>query len=108
MITSEQWFGLLIDGAVGGAALSVVALLLPRFTKLILAVVLVIAAMIYIFFVHKIDHTGWLLVEMAGVGIYGTMAYLGLQQSPWWLALAQAIPLRRSPIPSRALAMTCL
>ncbi len=91
MLTSEQWFGLLVDGAVGGAVLSVVALLLPRFTKLILAVVLVIAAVIYIFFVHKIDHTGWLLVEIAGVGIYGMMAWLGVRRSPWWLAAGWAL-----------------
>jgi hypothetical protein len=91
MLTSEQWFGLLVDGAVGGALLSVVSLLLPRFTKLILAAVLVIAAVIYMFFVHKIDHTGWLLVEIAGVGIYGTMARLGIRRSPWWLAAGWAL-----------------
>ncbi|WP_404800445.1 transposase domain-containing protein, partial [Atlanticothrix silvestris] len=33
------------------------------------------------------DTLGWIVIEVAGVGIYGLLALLGLRYSNWWLML---------------------
>jgi hypothetical protein len=85
MITSTEWLALLADGAISATLFLGVSLLLPRFSRAIFAIVLIVAALAYIFFVQTIDDTRWLLVEVGGVAIYGTMGLLGIQRSPWWL-----------------------
>ncbi len=88
--------GYLITGAVEALVLVVVAFLLSRFTKEIvgrslLVAVLLVAALVYIVFaVRAGEGTFWVVGELVGVGIYGTMGLLGLRGSPWWLAAAWA------------------
>ncbi len=85
-------FGYLITGAVEALVLVVVAFLLSRFTRDIvgrslLAVFLFVAAGLYIVFAARADENAyWVLGELVGVGIYGTMALRGLRYSPLWLA----------------------
>jgi hypothetical protein len=84
--------GFLVAGAIQALVLVVIAYLLSRYTRDIvgrslLAVFLFIAAALYIVFaVRAGEGTFWVAGELAGVGIYGTMALRGLRGSPWWLA----------------------
>jgi hypothetical protein len=73
-----------------------VAFLLSRFTRDIvgrslLAVILFGAAFSYVVFaVEAGEGTFWVVGELVGVSIYGTMGLLGLRGSPWWLAAGWA------------------
>jgi hypothetical protein len=88
--------GYLVAGAVQALVLVAVAFLLSRFTgdivgRSLLAVFLFVAAALYILFaVQAGEGTFWLVGEVVGVGIYGTMALFGLRGSPWWLAAGWA------------------
>lgn len=87
---------LLVNGAVQGASLSVVAFLLSRYTRDIvgrglLAFVLCGAALTYIWFaVRAGEGASWVAGEILGVGVYGTLGVLGLRGSPMWLAAGWA------------------
>jgi hypothetical protein len=88
---------LLIEGAIGGADLALVAFLLSRFARDIvgrslLAVVLIVAALIYVVFAARGGAgTAWLAGELVGIALYGGIALLGLRRSPWWLAAGWAL-----------------
>ena len=88
--------GLLANGTVLAAVLIVVAFVLSRFTRDIygrslLVVVLFVAALVYIVFAIRAGESAfWVAGEVVGVGIYGTMGFLGLRGSPWWLAAGWA------------------
>jgi hypothetical protein len=82
----------LVGGAVNGAILTLVAIAIPRFTRHILAAVLVVAALLYVRFA-LVAHTGaaWVAVELIGVGIYGYAAVRGFRGSAWWLVAGWAL-----------------
>jgi hypothetical protein len=88
---------LLIEGAIGGAQLSVVAFLLSRFVRdiagrALLAAVLIVAAVIYVYFAAR-EGAGvfWLAGELVGIAIYGSMGVRGVRGSAWWLAAGWAL-----------------
>jgi hypothetical protein len=93
----ELVFGVLREGAIGGAVLALIAFLLSRFTREIygralLAIFLITAAGAYFGFAVLAGVSPlWILVELVGVIIFGVMALLGLRDSAWWLALGWAL-----------------
>ena len=82
----------LVGGAVNGASLAFVAIAVPRFTRHVLAAVLAVAALFYLWFALA-AHTSaaWVAVELAGAGIYGYAAMRGLRGSAWWLVAGWAL-----------------
>jgi len=84
----------LINGVAYAAIFIVVAVLLSRFTSEIvwrsfLVLFLFIAAVVYIVFVLRSgEGVLWVLVELAGVAIFGGMALLSLRGSLWWIVAA--------------------
>lgn len=59
-----------------------------RFVRETLAGLLVAAALIYIGFALGANATsGQVLVEVAGLVMFGSFAWLGMTRSQWWLAL---------------------
>ena len=88
---------LLIEGAIGGAQLFVVAFLLSRFVRdiagrALLAAVLIVAAVIYVYFAAR-EGAGafWLAGELVGIIIYGGIGLRGVRGSAWWLAAGWAL-----------------
>src|SRR5215207_11357662 len=92
----------LINGAVfATVAVIVPAFLLSRFTRdivgrSVLVIFLFIAAGAYFGFAtsgREVVGTNqiWMLVELAQVVVFGTMALLGLRGSPYWLAAGWAL-----------------
>jgi hypothetical protein len=92
----------LINGAVFAAiAVIVPAFLLSRFTRdifgrSVLVIFLFVAAGAYFGFAtlgrDVVDtHPIWILVELAQVVVFGTLALLGLRGSPYWLAAGWAL-----------------
>ena len=78
----------IVLGAVLGGLFIVVARgRKPRGEIQLLAVGLAVAALIYIVFalVGGADPR-WLTLEVAGLGVFGVFAWLGLRGSLWWLA----------------------
>ena len=82
----------LVGGAVYGTIFALVAVAVPRFTRHILAAVLVVAGLVYVRFALE-AHTGaaWLAADLAGVGIYGYAAVRGVRGSAWWLVAGWAL-----------------
>jgi hypothetical protein len=89
--------GLLLNGTFASVQLIVVSFLLSRFTRNIvgralLAIVLIIAALAYVAFAARAGESAfWVVGELVGVGIYGTMGLLGVRGSPMWLAAGWAL-----------------
>jgi hypothetical protein len=89
--------GLLINGVAYAAIFIVVALLISRFTgdsvwRYFLVLFLFIAAGLYIVFaVRAGESVLWVLVESAGVAIFGGIALLGLRGSLWWIVAGWAL-----------------
>ena len=82
----------LVGGAVQGAVLTFVAIAIPRYTRHILAAVLVVAALFYVRFALEAQTSAWwLAAEIAGVGIYGYAAVRGVRGSAWWLVAGWAL-----------------
>ena len=82
----------LVGGAVNGAILALIAVAVPRFTRHILAAVLVVAGLFYVRFALEAHAGGaWLAAELAGVGIYGFAAVRGVRGSAWWLVAGWAL-----------------
>jgi hypothetical protein len=76
----------LVGGAVNGAIFALVAVAAARFSRHILAAVLVVAALFYVWFAIDANvNAWWLAAELAGVGIYGYAAVRGVRGSAWWL-----------------------
>jgi uncharacterized protein DUF6010 len=84
---------MLIEGAIGGAILSLIAFLLSRFVRdivgrTLLATVLFAAAGAYLGFAFNPSTPRvWLLVELLQCIAYGTLGLYGWRGSPYWLAL---------------------
>jgi Family of unknown function (DUF6010) len=93
----ELIMAVLREGAIGGALLAIIAFLLSRFTREIygralLAIFLIAAAAAYFgFAVLASAGPIWILIELVGVIVFGTMALLGLSGSPWWIAAGWAM-----------------
>lgn len=87
----------LIEGAIGGAILSLIAFLLSRFVsdiagRAFLATVLFAAAGAYFGFAFDPNVSPiWLLLELLQVVAYGTLGLYGWRGSPYWLALGYAL-----------------
>lgn len=87
----------LIEGAIGGAVLALVAFLLSRFAKdivgrTLLATVLFAAAGAYLgfAFVAPVSRL-WLLIELLQCVAVGVLGLYGWRGSPKWLALGWAL-----------------
>lgn len=52
-----------------------------------LALGLVVAALIYVGFALGGAESPWVTVELAGLALFGGLAWLGLRAAPWWLAV---------------------
>jgi hypothetical protein len=92
MSDSTQLALVLLNGAVGGALTVLVAYFFERFTRQILAAVLLIAALFYIAFALRGGAGSlWLAAELIGVLLYGGMAVRGVRGSPWWLVAGWAL-----------------
>ena len=74
-------------GGVLGAGFAVFARLRKGAEARVLALGLLVAALIYVGLALAGDERGWIITEMAGVALFGGLAWLGLRLSPWWLAL---------------------
>jgi hypothetical protein len=90
----EPEFGGLIDGTVVALILIVVTWLLSRvlaevWMRVLLAVVLVIAAVVYVGFAANAGG-GWMTAEVAAVVVYGALGVLGIRGSRWWLVAGWA------------------
>jgi hypothetical protein len=101
MTDTQPIVRLLLAGATLALVLVVIAFLLSRFTRDIigrslLVIGLFTAAGAYFgFAVLAMNLLGagliWMLIEVVQVGIFGTMALLGLRGSPYWLAAGWAL-----------------
>jgi hypothetical protein len=97
-MTDQELFRLaLIEGAIGGALLSLIAFLLSRFVsdiagRTLLATVLFAAAGAYFGFavVAQVSRI-WLLIELLQCIAFGTMGLIGWRGSAKWLALGWAL-----------------
>ena len=91
---TTQW---LINGVFQASTLIVVAWALSRWTRdvlarALLAVLLCGAALTYVYYAAVAGAgTGWILAELAGVAVYGSLALRGLRGSPLWLAAGWAL-----------------
>src|SRR5687767_13667139 len=87
----------LIEGAIGGAVVSLIAFLLSRFVRdivgrTLLATVLFAAAGAYFGFAFNPDLSRiWLLIELLQVIAFGIFGLYGWRGSPYWLALGYAL-----------------
>ena len=90
--SSSQIALILLNGAVGGAVLVLIAHLVRRFTREILAAILIVAAAFYVWFAAR-EGAGpaWMAAEVLGVLLFGGMAVAGVRGSPWWLAAGWAL-----------------
>lgn len=91
---TTQW---LINGVFQASTLIVVVWALSRWTRdivarALLAFLLCGAALTYVYFAAKAgEGTGWVIAELAGVAVYGSLALRGLSGSPLWLAAGWAL-----------------
>jgi hypothetical protein len=77
---------ILLNGAIGGAIWILIAHFAGRYTRHVLAFVLVAAAAFYVrFALQGQASSAWTLAELAGLLVYGAMAVAGVRGSPWWL-----------------------
>jgi len=97
MTEAELMRAVLIEGAIGGAVLSLIAFLLSRFVKdslgrTALATGLFAAAGAYFGFaiVGPVSRS-WVLIELLQVIVFGAMGLHGWKGSPKWLALGWAL-----------------
>ena len=88
---------MLIQGAIGGVVLALIAFLLSRFVsdvagRTLLATVLFAAAGAYFGFAFNPNVPPlWLLIELLQVVAYGVLGLYGWRGSPYWLALGYAL-----------------
>ena len=97
MTQAELIRAVLIEGAIGGALLSLIAFLLSRFVRdlagrTLLATVLFAAAGAYLGFAFNPNTPRiWLLIELLQCIAFGTLGLYGWRGSPFWLALGWAL-----------------
>jgi hypothetical protein len=97
MSEAELIRAVLIEGAIGGAVLSLLAWLLSRFTndvagRTLLATVLFAAAGAYFGFAVAAPVSRiWLLIELLQVVVFGAMGLYGWRGPARWLALGWAL-----------------
>ena len=97
MTEAELIRAVLIEGAIGGAALSLIAFLLSRFVKdiagrTLLATVLFAAAGAYLGFAFEERMArGWVLIELLQCIAFGVLGLYGWRGSAKWLALGWAL-----------------
>lgn len=97
MTESEIIRAALIEGAIGGVGLSLIAFLLSRFVRdvagrTLLATVLFAAAGAYFGFAYNPGTPRiWILIELLQVVAFGTLGLYGWRGSPYWLALGYAL-----------------
>ena len=97
MSHAELIRAVLIEGAIGGVVLSVIAFVLSRFTndivgRTLFATVLFAAAGAYFGFAfNETTPRVWLLIELAQVVAFGILGLYGWRGSPYWLALGYAL-----------------
>jgi hypothetical protein len=77
----------ILVGAVFGALFAALARSRKAAEVRMLALGLVVAALIYVGFALAGTGRDWLEIEMAGVALFGGVAWLGFRVSPWWLVL---------------------
>jgi hypothetical protein len=87
-------FGGLVDGTVLALVLIGLTWALSRvlaevWIRILLTVVLVVAAVVYVFFAADAG-AGWIAGELVGVLAYGGLAALGVRGSRWWLVAGWA------------------
>lgn len=76
---------------------SLVAFLLSRFVRhvfgwVLLALLLILATLIYVLFaVREGAGSGWLVGELVGTAIYSAMGLRGVRGSTWWLEAGWAL-----------------
>ena len=97
MTHAELVRAVLIEGAIGGVVLSVIAFVLSRFVKdivgrTLLATVLFAAAGAYFGFAfNETTPRIWLLIELLQIVAFGVLGLYGWRGSPYWLALGYAL-----------------
>jgi hypothetical protein len=97
MTHGELIRAVLIEGAIGGVVLSLLAFLLSRFVsdvagRTLLATVLFAAAGAYFGFAYNPGTARvWILIELIQVVAFGTLGLYGWRGSPYWLALGYAL-----------------
>jgi hypothetical protein len=97
MTESQLIAGLLLEGAIGGVVLAVIAFLLSRLIRdtvgrSLLVIFLFAAAGAYFgFAIGAGAGPIWTLVELVQVVIFGSMALHGLRGYPYWLAAGWAL-----------------
>ena len=97
MTNSQLIVRVLVEGAIGGAVLIVIAFLLSRFTRdtigrSLLVIFLIVAAGAYFGFAIGAGAAPvWVLVELGHCVIFGALALRGWRGSPYWLALGWAL-----------------
>jgi hypothetical protein len=97
MTEPELIRAVLIEGAIGGAVLSLLAFLLSTFVtdiagRTLLATVLFAAAGAYLGFAFQEGVSRiWVLVELLQCIAFGTLGLIGWRDSAKWLALAWAL-----------------
>lgn len=85
LITTMSW---LLLGILDAIAFLAIIQIKPEQTLNFLAVGLIIAAFIYVGFAFIFGATPtWVLIEIAGIGVYSSFASLGLWYSTRWLLL---------------------
>ena len=93
MTQAELIRAVLIEGAIGGVVLSVLAFVLSRFVRdivgrTLLATVLFAAAGAYFGFAfNETTPRIWVLIELLQVVGFGVLGLYGWRGSPYWLAL---------------------
>jgi hypothetical protein len=74
-------------GAVLGALLAIFARTRKSAEVRVLTLGLVVTALIYVGLALVGDNRQWLVTELLGLALFGSLAWLGLRVSLWWLAL---------------------
>jgi hypothetical protein len=77
----------ILVGAVLGGLFVAFARARQAGTARVLALGLVVAALIYVALALGGKGREWLVIELAGVGLFGGLAWIGLRASLWWLAV---------------------
>ena len=87
-LTAPQAALILLNGAIGGAVWSLIAHVVRRYTRHILAAVLIAAAAFYVLFASRADAgAAWVSVELLGLALFAALGIAGVRGSPWWLVL---------------------